>query len=272
MTSAAVSKAEMDVLRKAGSKCAQRVHVEALPQDDFTTPQRVWMDDAGRVFVFSEDGSVVTYPSLDSAQIGNPYTRWEPRGPTMQLSRQAIAELVAQSPLNEAGARMTEFYPSQPPQHEPPPKKGKGVPIWERVIGDMQARDQEGRSKYGLALQTFNGRRALNDLYEELLDAVVYLRQALEESVGISVISYERLDELRRTAMVNIADGVPGDPIPLPSSEVLAILDEINHCRTMFARPITPPYPHFAADDCQQVGACSDWPNCFCAEQRRGKP
>jgi hypothetical protein len=45
----------------------------------------------------------------------------------------------------------------------------------------MQARDHAGRQKYGMPLQAHNGRDPLVDLYQELLDAVVYLRQAIEE-------------------------------------------------------------------------------------------
>ena len=34
---------------------------------------------------------------------------------------------------------------------------------------------------YGTGLQTFNGRDALIDLYQELMDAVMYLRQLIAE-------------------------------------------------------------------------------------------
>lgn len=53
--------------------------------------------------------------------------------------------------------------------------------VWELVILDMQERDKTGREKYGTPLQTFNGRDALIDAYQEALDLVVYLRQAIEE-------------------------------------------------------------------------------------------
>lgn len=64
------------------------------------------------------------------------------------------------------------------PQPQP---TGAGVPVWDLVIMDMIARDQSGRQKYGVPLQTNNGRDALVDLYQEILDAAVYLRQAIEE-------------------------------------------------------------------------------------------
>lgn len=49
------------------------------------------------------------------------------------------------------------------------------------VRADLETREQLGRERYGTALQPNNGRDALRDLYEELLDAACYARQALEE-------------------------------------------------------------------------------------------
>lgn len=60
--------------------------------------------------------------------------------------------------------------------------------VWDLVIGDMAARDQEGLRKYKTRLQPFNGRDALIDLYQELLDAVVYTRQVIEEKKSILAI------------------------------------------------------------------------------------
>lgn len=64
---------------------------------------------------------------------------------------------------------------------EPPPLSNDSVPIWDLVIADMRERDMTGRSKYGTPLQANNGRDALVDAYQEALDLVVYLRQAIEE-------------------------------------------------------------------------------------------
>jgi hypothetical protein len=49
------------------------------------------------------------------------------------------------------------------------------------VIADLQARKQLGLERYGSLLQANNGRDALFDLSDELLDAAVYARQAQEE-------------------------------------------------------------------------------------------
>lgn len=53
--------------------------------------------------------------------------------------------------------------------------------IQSRVIADITARRQLGIRRYGTALQPHNGRSALLDLYEELVDAVMYAKQRLVE-------------------------------------------------------------------------------------------
>lgn len=64
---------------------------------------------------------------------------------------------------------------------EPAPLPAAGQPVWGLVIEDMRARDRTGREKYGVPLQAHNGRDPLVDAYQEALDLVVYLRQAIEE-------------------------------------------------------------------------------------------
>lgn len=61
------------------------------------------------------------------------------------------------------------------------PVANDGTPIFDLVIADMEARKMLGYGRYGVYLQAHNGRDALIDLYQELLDACVYLRQAIEE-------------------------------------------------------------------------------------------
>jgi hypothetical protein len=53
--------------------------------------------------------------------------------------------------------------------------------IQSMVIADIEKRRELGISRYGTALQAHNGRDALLDLYEELMDALVYLKQLLVE-------------------------------------------------------------------------------------------
>jgi hypothetical protein len=60
-------------------------------------------------------------------------------------------------------------------QRNPIPNERRA--LWDIVIEKMKTRDQIGRKNYGTPLQPFNGRHALKDLSEELLDATVYLEQ-----------------------------------------------------------------------------------------------
>jgi len=63
---------------------------------------------------------------------------------------------------------------------QPKPKPGKDDVI-DLVIEDFRARAEMCSKDYGTGLQTFNGRDALIDLYQELMDAVMYLRQLIAE-------------------------------------------------------------------------------------------
>lgn len=82
---------------------------------------------------------------------------------------------------------------------QPPPKPG-GQEVWPAVVDDLlgnvdgdlgrvaaglladiQERQQVGLERYGTPLQTHNGRDALTDAYQEALDLVVYLKQAILE-------------------------------------------------------------------------------------------
>lgn len=67
------------------------------------------------------------------------------------------------------------------PWGEPPPKVNQNPSIHDLVIQDMVSRKAMGLEKYGTILQANNGRNALKDAYEEVLDLAMYLKQALEE-------------------------------------------------------------------------------------------
>lgn len=63
---------------------------------------------------------------------------------------------------------------------EPTPQ-GTGDDVAALVQEDIEARAQEGEQKYGERLTTHNGRDALVDAYQEVLDTAMYLRQELAE-------------------------------------------------------------------------------------------
>ena len=66
-------------------------------------------------------------------------------------------------------------------RRQPKPRRNHREPIVDLVVEDLEARKRLGIAKYGVPLQAFNGRSALIDAYEEVLDLACYLRQLLEE-------------------------------------------------------------------------------------------
>lgn len=66
-------------------------------------------------------------------------------------------------------------------EKEPAPVENNNPAIWDLVLQDMKDRDKFGLNKYGTRLQPFNGRNVLRDLYQELLDGAVYVRQLIFE-------------------------------------------------------------------------------------------
>ena len=50
------------------------------------------------------------------------------------------------------------------------------------VIADMIDRKEFGHNKYGVYLQSDNGRNNLIDAYQEILDLAVYVRCQIEEN------------------------------------------------------------------------------------------
>ena len=58
-----------------------------------------------------------------------------------------------------------------------------GRPSMQRVVmEDLAEREQLGIQRYGAPLTTFNGRKTLRDVYDELLDGAVYARSLLAMS------------------------------------------------------------------------------------------
>lgn len=64
---------------------------------------------------------------------------------------------------------------------QPAPIPNNNPHIVDLVMQDMAARKDAGLKKYRTPLQAHNGRDPLTDLYQELIDAVFYARQAIEE-------------------------------------------------------------------------------------------
>jgi hypothetical protein len=69
------------------------------------------------------------------------------------------------------------------PSPQNPPDLNDNIPIRDLVIQDLMSRSEYGKSLYGDYLRADNGRNNLKDLYEELLDAAMYIRLLMEQEV-----------------------------------------------------------------------------------------
>lgn len=69
-------------------------------------------------------------------------------------------------------------------REQPAPQPSTAPKIIELVLRDSVARANLGANRYSTYLRPENGRDALVDLYQELLDALVYVRQAIYERDG----------------------------------------------------------------------------------------
>lgn len=66
-------------------------------------------------------------------------------------------------------------------EEQPTPTKNNYPEVYSLIEQDLNTRYKIGLQRYGKALQPFNDRDALRDAYEESLDLVFYLRQAIYE-------------------------------------------------------------------------------------------
>lgn len=83
----------------------------------------------------------------------------------------------AKSVIPQGDTPAVEQLPAPTPRDDMPA-------VWDLVLADMAARDAFGVKKYGVRLKPHDGRDALVDWYQELLDAAVYARKAIYERDG----------------------------------------------------------------------------------------
>lgn len=55
-------------------------------------------------------------------------------------------------------------------------------PVWALVIQDIEERDRFGQEKHGNVIHKHTHEDPLREAYEEVLDAAVYLREAIERT------------------------------------------------------------------------------------------
>jgi len=70
-------------------------------------------------------------------------------------------------------------------EEQPVPQKNNYPEVYSLIEEDLNTRYKIGLQRYGKALQPFNNRDALRDAYEEAIDLVFYLRQAIYERDGV---------------------------------------------------------------------------------------
>lgn len=89
---------------------------------------------------------------------------------------------------------------------QPPPTGHEGKrSIQAMVREDLVERERLGVERYGTALQAHNGRDSLVDLYQELLDACCYVRQAIEEERGNLITELRvQVGELKEDLLRNL--------------------------------------------------------------------
>lgn len=105
---------------------------------------------------------------------------------------------------------------------QPPPVKGTGEDVWLLVIAEMETRRQGGIAKYGVPVRADNGRDALRDAYQEVLDEAVYLRQAIlqrDHHVALMRLALTLLDRVHVRAMI-------GGPVVILNEE-RAVMHEL---------------------------------------------
>ncbi len=100
----------------------------------------------------------------------------------------------------------------------PPPIAGVAPHTVDLVVADLQQRKEMGAKKYGVAHQSDNGRNHAVDLYEELMDACVYLRANLDAVEAARSQGYRAGVE----AAAKLLETAPYDRLP---EQVRALVD-----------------------------------------------
>lgn len=112
--------------------------------------------------------------------IWSPITdRWLPRAGDNEPATQRLEEFACRQNL------LADVHPSSQNHkisNDKPSQTEINLALTKQaVIEDLRRREQKGIETYGTTLQTHNGRNALQDAYEEVLDLAQYLKQHLME-------------------------------------------------------------------------------------------
>jgi hypothetical protein len=145
-----------------------------------SVPQPLVIESAGRrCGALGRDEEDPTTPRTFICRLLRGHDKTERPTPHRAIDRHgADAAWTDEAPVRAPGGR---WVPAGPIVDQPAPQPADGPSMHDLVIADMYERKQVGKDHYGTILQAHNGRDALIDAYQEALDLVVYLRQAIEE-------------------------------------------------------------------------------------------
>ena len=107
------------------------------------------------------------------------------KGEVVPCSLCGSTGVVLRSPYRPGGGEQgDDFRDMSPALPQPAPRPGRLPHSVDLVVADLWERKVHGIAKYGVAHQADNGRDHLVDLYQELLDACVYVRAEIERRRG----------------------------------------------------------------------------------------
>lgn len=112
--------------------------------------------------------------------------RWEDFLAWITAGGETSYQLVKSDPETEPEQPEQPVEPARTPgstavANQPAPVDQGRPAAHDLVAADLAERKAFGLAKYGVTLQAGNGRDTLQDVYEELLDAVCYIRTLIEE-------------------------------------------------------------------------------------------
>lgn len=190
--------ADLDVMRRElGAEWWRRVEPTDLGK--FSDTELVhWMDSATVSSAIPQDARDIVDAALKLRGI-------EYESPARRL-RRVTNERATEQEQEVAAIERTERTGDNKP--EPDPEANESRPIAELVAEDLIERMKAGTRKYGTPLQAHNGRLAMRDAYQELMDLVCYVKQHLVEEdseyrpvielLAELVVDYAPLDELQQ--------------------------------------------------------------------------
>jgi hypothetical protein len=143
-------------------------------------PEALVIESAGRrCGAVGRDEEDVTEPRSFICRLLRGHNSGEKSSPHRAIDRHgADAAWTDDAPVRRPGGRWVAMGPIV---DQPAPQRTDGPSMHDLVIADMHERKQVGKEHYGTILQAHNGRDAMVDAYQEVLDLAVYLRQAIEE-------------------------------------------------------------------------------------------